>query len=214
MNRLAAICTLFLLAGCATTAVNMEEPRRVVGTENAVRVDAQVMGEYIQPGTPVVINYEITNDRAAPIAVADILPETVYDQETRTITVSVGSEVPGASLLPRLIAIAPGEKRSFTTKAQLNFAMRPAAGPMQRPSATDLRLKVNFLGDTEPFRELIGISQVAVGDPKLADALFPLWLERNEVIYTNAVPMRWRVVREATPAPAATRPGRRRPGVP
>jgi hypothetical protein len=213
VNRLAAICTLFLLAGCNTAAVNMEEPRRVVGTENAVRIDAQVMGEYIQAGTPVVINYEITNERPTPIAVADIVPETVYDQETHTITVGIGSEVPGASLLPRLIAIAPGEKKSFTTKARLNFAMRPA-GATQRPRATDLRLKVNFLGDTEPFRELIGISQVAVGDQKLADALFPLWLERNEVIYTNAVPMRWRVVREAAPAPPSTGRGRRRPGVP
>ena len=210
MNRFSAICSLVFFAGCASTAVNMNEPRRVVGTENAVRVDAQVLGEYIQAGAPVIINYEITNDRATAIAVADILPETLYDHESRTITVSVGSEVPGATLLPRLISIAPGEKKSFSTKARLNFAVRPPTGnPMQTSQvAAGLRLKVNFLGDTQPFQELIGISQVAVGDQKLADALFPLWLERNEVIYTNAVPMRWRIVREAAPTPAP-RPTRR-----
>lgn len=212
MNRSLAICTLLFAAACVPTAVNMNEPRRVVGTEDHVRVDAQIIGEDIQTGVPVVINYEITNQRSLPIAVADILPETIYDHDTRTITVSVGSEVPGATTLPRLISIAPGEKKSFTTKARLNFAIRaPSANPASRMAA-ELRLKVNFLGDTEPFAQLIGIPQVTVGDQKLADALFPLWLERNEVIYTNAVPMKWKIVREAPAAPA--RPTRRRPGTP
>lgn len=169
----------------------MSEPRRIVGTENAVRVDAQVTGENAQPGAQIPIAYEITNQRDTPIAVADLVPETSYDAETQTFTVTIGSEVPGNELLPRLIVIEPGQKKSFSTVARL-FALPPRqSNPLRPTPSANLRLRVNFLGNVEPFRELIGIQENAVADAKRADELFPLWLEANEVIYTNAIPMRW-----------------------
>jgi hypothetical protein len=183
------VSVLLLLAGCATQTVNMAEPRRIVGTESSVRVDAQVMAEEVGPGGQIAINYEITNNRPDPIAIAELVPDTSYDQESHTFTVQIGSEVPGNQLLPRLVEIGPGEKKSFSTAARFHFVL-PAGSDIKAPPPAGLRLKVNFLDDVTPFRELIGISERAVADSQLADRLFPLWLERNEIVYTNSVPVR------------------------
>ena len=123
---------------------------------------------------------------------AELIPETTYDHDSRMFTVSIGSEVPGNAMLPRLVVIAPGEKKAFSAMARVIYVLPPrTVDPIVATAPASFRLKLNFLSDTEPFRELIGIKEVAVNDPKLADALFPLWLERNEVVYTNAIPMRW-----------------------
>lgn len=210
MNRWPAALALFFIA-CASAPVNMEAPRRVVGTESSVRVDAEIRGEEIRPGSPVPITYEITNQRAQTIAVADIVPVTTWDAETQTITVNIGSEVPGLELLPRLISIAPGEKKVFTAAARLAVVTPVgSAGPRARYSA--LRLKVNFLGDTAPFAELLDMREKALADAKRADELFPIWLDRNEFVVTNAVPMRFALLDPmAQPAqpPAPTRRTRR-----
>jgi len=186
----------------------MNEPRRVVGTESAVRVDAEIRGEEIRPGTPVPFTYEITNQREQSIAVAEVIPVTTYDAETRTITVNVGSEVPGMQLLPRLITIAPGQKKTFTGSARMSFALQNSPGDPRMRHPASLRIAVNFLGDTKPFAELLDIPEKAVADPKRADELFPIWVEQNEVVYTNAVPMRWVIIEQPMPAPP-TRRGRR-----
>ncbi|HEV7766345.1 MAG TPA: hypothetical protein VGQ76_15175 [Thermoanaerobaculia bacterium] len=195
MVKFSSTCLLLLLlVGCASSTANidMTEPRRIVGTENAVRVDARISGDHVSPGAHIPITYDITNQRATPIAVAELNPETSYDAESHMFTVSIGSEVPGNTLLPRLIAIGPGETKSFTTSARVIYVMPPRQADPQFASApAEFRLKLNFLGDTEPFRELIGIKENAVANAKLADQLFPLWLERNEVVYTNTIPMRW-----------------------
>jgi hypothetical protein len=195
MNRMHRVLPLFLLltaVRCAsTTPVNMNATRRVVGTESAVRIDAEITGDEMRAGVPVPITYEITNQRSEPIAVADIVAESTYDVESNTLTVNVGSEVPGATLLPRLIGIGPGEKKVFSTTARLvNLITAPMANPNRRPSVS-LRLKVNFLGDTTGFADLLAMQEKALADAKRADEVFPIWLERNEAVYTNAIPMRW-----------------------
>ncbi|HVE73388.1 MAG TPA: hypothetical protein VNI54_18610 [Thermoanaerobaculia bacterium] len=212
-HAVAVAAVLFFLSACASgTKVNMAEPRRVVGTESAVRVDAQITDE-LRPGSPVGITYQITNQRGAAIAVADIVPETSYDRESGTVTVSIGSEVPGQVSMPRLIRIAPGETKSFTTTASIVRAMPlTTADPRAVPRAL-LRLKVNFLGDTAPFTELLDIPEKMVVDQKRADELFDVWLERNEVVYTNAVPVKITQTRPFGTEPAIERPtGRRRRG--
>jgi hypothetical protein len=202
------VATLLFLTACATQPVSMEEPRRVVGTENDVRIDAEVFGEKIASSQTLAIKYDITNNRSLPIAVADMVPDTTYDAETRTVTVHIGSEVPGAELLPRLVTIAPGEKKSFTIGARMNFPVISAYGV---PAPNQLRLKLNFLGETKEFSQLLNISEKAVHDKQLADRLFPVWVERNEVVLTNTLPMRWGPA-DPSLMPADIRGGRRSTG--
>lgn len=209
MKRPLLLAAALLLTACASTKptpVNRDEARRVVGTDNDVRIDAEIFGDQLASAVNIPLKYDITNSRQAAIAIADMIPETTYDAETQTVTVSIGSEVPGATLLPRLISIGPGQKKSFAAVARVNILL-PAGAPNARVPRS-MRLKVNFLDDTSQFEKLIAMSEKGLHDPKLADELFPKWLERNETVFTNALPMRWQLPIEDQ----ATAPSRRRRG--
>lgn len=194
-------------AGCSTTRpVNMAEPRRLVGVENGVRVDAQILDEQLSQGQSVGITCDVTNERSVPVAVADLNPESFYDSETQTVTVSFGSEIPGHTFLPRLVLIPPGQKRTFTRRAIVNLPVSPNAVRGFQRVPNGLQVKLHFLGDPKPFEQLIGIPERAVHDPQLADALLPKWIERNETVITNVLPMRW----VAAFIPDEERPAQRR----
>ena len=211
MKRASIPLLLLIFAACSTTQpVNMSEPRRVVGTENDVRIDAEVYGDTLSPNVNIPIKYDITNHRSTTILVADLLLNATYDPDTLTVTVDIGSEIPGQQFLPRLISIPSGGKKSFTAAAHVAILHNPNSTPFApRPSA--LRLRVNFLGDTQPFVKLIDIPEKAVHDPELANSIFTTWVEKNETVMTNTLPMRWRGVPAVDETPAV--PARRRRGV-
>ena len=217
MKRIAVVLLLLFAAGCASSpapapkpSVHMDEPRRIVGTENDVRLDAEIVGEHITPGAPIPIRYVITNQRSTTILVADLLPQTNYDPETGTVTIEIGTEIPGQEFLPRLIAISSGEKRSFTTKGVLNVMIRERT--LNNVVPRELRLRLNFLGETTPFEKLINIPEKAVHDPQLASDIFTKWVEGNETVVTNAIPMRWGQGYSDEPAMSTPQTGRRRRG--
>jgi hypothetical protein len=198
----------FLVGACASTKpVDMKEARRVVGTENDVRVDAEIYGDRLGPSITIPLKYDITNHRPTPILVADLIPESNYDPETHTVTVTIGAEIPGEQFLPRLIPIQPGERKSFTSAVRIVIVANTSSPWLPRPNA--LRFKINFLGDPKPFEKLISIPEKAVHDPQLAEQLFPKWVEGNETVFTNSLPMRWVTGVEETPATPPTRRGRR-----
>jgi hypothetical protein len=168
--------------------LDLREGRKLVGTENGVRVDAEVLADHVVAGTAITIRYTLTNGRPGPIAVADMVAVTTYDPDTRVLTVNVGSEVPGQQTLPRLIQLSSGEKRDFTIGASTNF---PAGGTRGAAVPHELRLKVNFLGNVQPFSMLVNIPEKVVVDPKLADELFAKWIEGTESVITNSLPVHW-----------------------
>jgi hypothetical protein len=183
----------------------MEEESRVLGFENGIRVDALFYGLTGSGRSATVsVTYEIENQRSSPIAFAEIVPVSSFDSETGTFSVIVGSEVPGHELLPRLIEIKPGERASFSTAARLTV---PAVDPSVRGlPPRDVQLKVVYLEDVEQFRELIGIPEVAVRDPKRADELFLPWVEGTRSVVTNAVPLRSRSMSQRAPDRSASQP--------
>ena len=212
MNRAISLLPLVLfVVACASSSkpVDMTQPRRVLGTEADVRLDALVYSDRLSESTSIPITYDITNHRSSTILVADMLPLATYDPETLTVTVALGSEIPGENFLPRLIAVRPEEKKSFTTVAHVAIVARPGTPWSPRPN--QVRIKLNFLGDTKPFAQLVDIHEKAVYDPKLAADLFTKWVDGNETVLTNTLPMRWTgggVGAAVTDAPTFVQPRR------
>lgn len=217
MKRVGCALVLLLAAACTSTAppvpaskpgsIDMKQARRMVGTENNVRVDAEIYGEELVQGSSISIKYDITNQRSTPILIADLIAQTTYDPDTRTVTIDIGSEIPGEEVLPRLMSIPAGDRRSFNGGAHINIHIAGDSPWVPKPRA--LQLRVNFLGDPAPFVKLVDIPERAVRDPKLAAELFPKWVEGNETVTTNALPMRWQSARttgiEDSPPPRRRR---------
>ena len=183
---------LALAAACASASKPINEstePRRAVGTESGVRLDVEIYSELLTTNSSIPIKYEITNHRDKTILVADLVPQGAYDADTQTVTVNLGTEIPGENFLPRLIPIRPEERRSFSTAAHVVIAANP--GTPWTPHPNGVRIRLNFLENTTVFTPLVDIPEKAVHDPKLADALFQKWVENNETVMTNILPMRW-----------------------
>jgi len=198
-------------AAAPAHAQNLAEERSIIGTENGVRIEAHVRGEVLKEASNVNINYDVINDRSTPVAIADIVPVSSYDPEQRTVTLEIGSEVPGQQYLPRLVVIPAGARKSFSAAAHMGVVHPNDAAFSRPPNA--LRVKVNFLGDTKPFEKLIGLQEKAIRDPQLANELFPQWVERNEIVITNTLPMHWTAGKDGQPgaewAPPRPTTGRR-----
>jgi hypothetical protein len=188
----AAVALLFFAACASTPKVDMKEPRRLVATDNDVRFDVQVRGDTLAPSNDIPVDYVVTNNRETPIAIAELIPDSTYDSETQTVTITFGSEVPGEQFLPRLILIKPGEHKGFSQAARVNVPITEmvSQNPFHR-YPNGLRVRLNFLGDASPFMKLVGISERVVHDPALANELFPKWVEQNESVITSVLPMHW-----------------------
>ena len=197
---------ILLLTACASSKPDLLEARKVVGTDNDVRVDAEIYGDQLGPNTNLPVNYQVTNHRQTTILIADLIPDATYDPDTHTVTVSIGSEIPGQEFLPRLIPVRSGESRSFKTTAHVIIRAELGSPFVARPNA--LRVKLNFLGNAAPFQKLIAMPERAVRDPALASQIFTKWIEGNETVTTNTLPMHWTDQAISEPTPAAM-PGRR-----
>ncbi len=167
--------------------IDMNDPRRALGREDDIRVDARLLQDSVAPGVPIGVVYQIQNLTETPVAVADKVSSASYDRDTRTITISLGSEVPDQNL-PHLAIIAPGEKKIFHAAALPSLtaaASRANIGGAPRY----VQLKVSILRDVTPFRTLI--DKQTLGPQPLADALFDTWLESNDTILLNSVPVQF-----------------------
>lgn len=203
-----AVSTLFLAAAisfdaASAASVNFDDPRRALGREDNIRVDAQLAQETFASGSPVGITYQIHNLTDHPVAVADRVSDISYDPENSTITIAIGSEIPTAGM-PRLEIIAPGQKKTFTSGTMMAVAI-PAIRIPQASIPRYAQIKVSVLRDISPFAELIQRQTNVFDIAPLSDALFDRWLESNDTIYLNPIPIQWTSSAARNAMPSAER---------
>jgi hypothetical protein len=193
------VITLIATAGHAAT-IDMKDPRRAVGAEDDVRVDAQLTTEVVSAHSPIGLKYQIQNLSPRTIAVADKLCEASYDGDSATIMLSIGSEVPIGGEMPRLVTIRSGETMTLTAGAMVKSS--PTTQRLKVPAFIEIR--VNVLRDAGPFTALIAQQKNAKVAVVLSDEDFEQWLKLNESIVLNTIPVRFRA--EETRAADASRP--------
>lgn len=189
LKSLVLLASVSLVPNVTAASIDMDDPRRSLGREDNVRVDAQLISDTVASGAPIGVTYQIQNLSAEPIAVADKESSASYYADSRTITIAIGAEVPIDGNMPHMIVIAPGEKKVLRTAATpaVNVAALRTAFEQ---SPRFVQVKVTILRDLEPFRTLIDNQRPALKQP-LSNELFEKWFAHADTIFLNAVPINW-----------------------
>src|SRR2546423_687910 len=99
-----AVAAVVLTAAEARAAgVNFKDPRRALGREDDIRVDAQLAQDTVSSNSPIGVTYQIQNLSASPIAIADRVCDSSFDSDTQTITITIGAEIPEGTAMPHLV---------------------------------------------------------------------------------------------------------------
>jgi len=190
-SRLIAVLAVLYSTASYAAHVDMNDPKRALGREDDIRVDAQLFEDSIASNGPIHVIYQIQNLTQNFIAVADKVCESSYDPDSRTIVVTIGAEVPAGAAMPHLVTIAPGEKKVLkagTVARVLTPGMRTPFASVPR----FIQIKVNVLRDAAPFQTLIAQQTREPQAPvPLANNLFDRWLDVNDAIDLNAIPVEW-----------------------
>lgn len=191
-GRIAVATAVFLLAASTVRAagVDFKDPRRAVGREDDIRVDAEVLQETLSPGSPISVTYQIENLTASPIAIADKVADATFDADSQTITMSIGAEIPQGTAMPHLTTIAPGQKRAFRIGASAQVLVANARGPLAHVPRF-VQIVVNVLRDLKPFAKLIAQQAQSTAAPPLPNDLFDTWVASVSSVELNVLPVRW-----------------------
>ncbi|HEX9162888.1 MAG TPA: hypothetical protein VF980_14380 [Thermoanaerobaculia bacterium] len=171
--------------------IDMKDERRAVGREDNIRVDAQLTQDAVTSGSPIGVVWQVENLTNAPVATsAEVSAD--YDAAARTLVLSVGSEVPSGGAMPRMVVIAAGEKKVLTGATTVHF-MVAGAGMPHAAVPRFVQIKASVLRDLTAFATLFEqrVSRKAV----LTDAQFTQWMESNDTIVLNALPIHYDVAR-------------------
>ena len=186
----AAAVIICFAAAAQAAHVDMKDPRRALGRDNDIRIDAELMQDQVGSNSPLSVTYQIENKSNAPIAIADKLSTASYDSDTRTIVISIGSEIPTTKTIPHLALINPGEKRVLTAGAAVHVMV--ARGPFSA-APQYVEIKVNVLRDLAPFAQAIALqAKNDLAALPLGNDLFDQWVNSNDSIYLNTIPIRWK----------------------
>jgi hypothetical protein len=195
---------VFLLVSSTAEAggVDFKDPRRALGREDDIKVDAQMLQETLSPGCPISVTYQVENLTSAPIAVADKIADATFDADSQTITVSIGAEIPEGAAMPHLTMIAPGQTRAFRIGASPQVVVANAKSPWAHVPRF-VQIVVNVLRDLKPFANLIAQQAKSAVAPPLPNDLFDTWVASVSSVELNVLPVRWSNERQGVTAEAA-----------
>jgi hypothetical protein len=191
-SRIAVAVAVFLLISSTANAagVDFKDPRRALGREDDIRVDAQMLQETLSPGSAISVTYQVENLTSAPIAIADKVAGASFDPDSLTITVSIGAEIPEGTAMPHLTTIPPGQKRAFRIGAAAQVLVANARSPWARVPRF-VQIVVNVLHDLKPFANLIDQQAKSAVAPPLPNDLFDTWVASVSSVELNVLPVRW-----------------------
>jgi hypothetical protein len=178
-------------AAALAASVDFNDPRRALGRDNDVRVDAQLLQDTISSNSPLNVTYQIENFSSSTIAIADKVADASFDADTRTITLSIGAEVPPGPTLPHMVIIKPGEKRILSGGAVVQI-MVPQTRTPWTVVPRYVQIRVAVLRDIAPFVKLIEEQRRSSISPALPSDMFDRWVERTNSVFLNAIPVRWK----------------------
>src|SRR5437764_9197771 len=171
-----ALAALLTATAIQAAKVDMRDPRRAVGREDNVRVDAELVQDAVSMHSKLGVVYQVQNLTSSPIAIADKVSDVTYDSDTQTITVSFGAEVPEGATMPHLVIIAAGEKKTFRGVGAVNIQLPSVRSPWI-PVPHFVQIKVTVLRDLEPFAGLIEQQNKAAAAPALNNDAFDRWVD-------------------------------------
>lgn len=191
-SRIAVAVAVFLLV-CSTAraaGVDFKDPRRALGREDDIKVDAQMLQETLSAGSPISVTYQIENLTASPIAIADKVADATFDADSQTITFSIGAEIPQGAAMPHLTVIAPGQTHAFRIGASAQVLVANAKSPWAHVPRF-VQIVVNVLRDVKPFAKLIAQQTQSAAAPPLPNDLFDTWVDSVSSVELNVLPVRW-----------------------
>jgi hypothetical protein len=184
-----------LSAGAARAAqIDMDDPRRAVGREDDIRIDATLLDDTVSAGSVIGVTWQIQNLTNHPIAVAEKVCSSSFDADSSTITVAIGSEVPVNGMMPKMVTINAGDKKTFTIGAMFNTVTSNVRSPFVAVPRY-VQVKVNVLRDLVPFHALLQQQAQSPHPVALTDDQFDHWMESNDSIFLNTVPVRFDATR-------------------
>ena len=188
----AAVAVSLMGAAIAAAArVDFNDPRRALGREGDIRVDAELAQDAVSANAPITVTYQIQNLSKAVIAVADKIADTDFDLDSLTVTLAVGAEIPPRTQMPHLVTINPGEKRVLTAGALLHVAV-PNVRTRWTAVPRYVQVKVTVLRDVTPFASLIEQQTRSTAPIALPNSMFDRWVEASDSILLNAIPVYWK----------------------
>ena len=189
--RLAPVVPAILIAAVASAAhVDMTDPRRALGREDNIRVDAELLQETLSPSSPLHVTYQVENLTNGTIGIADKVTDVTFDADTSTITLSIGAEVPTGATMPHVVTIPPGQKRVLNAGGVVHVAVPRQRSPWSAVPRY-VQIKVNILRDIKPFETLLDQQAKSAAAPALPNDLFDKWIAASDTVFLNSIPVRW-----------------------
>jgi len=187
---LTAVAVSMMVAAANAAHVDFNDPRRALGREGNVRIDAELAQDTISSNSPLTITYQIENLTSSTIAVADKVVDIDFDRDLQTITLSVGAEIPPGNM-PHLVTIKSGEKRTLNAGGLVHVTVPDAQTPWSAVPRY-VQVKVTVLRDVTPFASLIEQQNHSTSPIALPSSMFDRWVEGSESVLLNTIPVYWR----------------------